>query len=391
MQTFQKSLFILNLLALILCLSGCGDSGKSGPPKSDVQAAVSLGLPPFLSMKGVETETISSGEDTVRVNFKATVAPKENLYLIERRVAGTPAITLLKLVQAENAESSLYGTLQARKVVDKWSLEKPVIQNGLEQFGSPKVAFDGLSFVNGSPEAERALREQTANAEKASAERRAAIERQVAEQEAIAAASRAGAEREAAMKREEEEKQAAMVRQQEEDKRKLEEKAEMVRQGERAKVKAAEDAERDKLSNLLSEGAEFVGVVSHPRSQTRIRVAFKVTARQGMLVSIAARHPDDPNEKREFHGEIKAVEQKNAPEGAPKPFFAILSPGDKRVRSFSDRQENKWAFWWDPGSFGIRIKNDGSIHGDGEFGEAFFEMQYELTFEKVKTGASSRK
>ena len=148
MKTFQNSRLILSLLAATLCLSGCGDSAKSGPPKGDVQSAVSLGLPPFLSMKGIETETISSGEDTVRVNFKATVAPKENLYLIERRVAGTPAITLLKIVQAENAESALYGSLQARRVVDKWSLEKPVIQSGLEQFGSPKAAFDGLSFVS---------------------------------------------------------------------------------------------------------------------------------------------------------------------------------------------------------------------------------------------------
>ena len=389
MQKKHNKMFCLLVSSVLF--TACSDSGKSGPPKADVQSAVSLVLPAYLSMKGIETEAISSGADSVKVNFKATVAPKENLYLVERRVAGSPAVTLLKLVQPEKTESTLYGSIEAKKVVDKWTLEKPVIQNGLTQFGAPKDSFDAFSFVVGSHEADQSLKEQIANLEKASAERKAILDRRIAEEEAIAGSERAAVARAAALKKEDEDKQAAMLRQQDEDKQKLEAKAQMARQEELAKVKIAEDAARDKLSKMLSEGAEFTGVVSHPKSQSRIRMAFKVTGRQGMLVSISARNLDDPSEKREFHGEIKAVEQEDTPKDSPKPYFAILSPGDKNVMAFRERQSGKWAFWLSPGSFGIGIKKDESMFGEGRFGEAFFEMDYEFTFEKVKGVPSAKK
>jgi len=57
---------------------------------------------------------------------------------------------------------SLYGSVEARRTVDLWTLESPQIQTGLEQLGKPRGAFHAQSYVTGSSEALAALKQQAA-------------------------------------------------------------------------------------------------------------------------------------------------------------------------------------------------------------------------------------
>jgi hypothetical protein len=129
------------LLVVAFALTGCGKGTSKSPPKQQVQDAVAVALPPTLSLDSVELEPISTGPESAKVNFKAIVAPKEDLCQVDREVEGTPKITLLKVVQAAGTKMSLYGSVEARRTMDQWTLESPQIQTGLEQLGKPRGAF----------------------------------------------------------------------------------------------------------------------------------------------------------------------------------------------------------------------------------------------------------
>jgi hypothetical protein len=84
-------------------------------------------LPPVLSLNSVELEPVATGPESAKVNFKAIVAPKEDLYQVDRDVEGTPRVTLLKVVQATGARMSLYGSVEGHRTMDLWTLESPNI------------------------------------------------------------------------------------------------------------------------------------------------------------------------------------------------------------------------------------------------------------------------
>ena len=159
-----RSVFSAVLLAA-LAVTGCGTNTSQSPPKQMVEDTLRASLPPFLSFDSSELESISTGPETVKVNFKATVTPKEDLCQVDREVQGTPKVTLLKVVQATGTKASLYGSVEAHRTLDKWTLESPQIQTGLEQFGKPRGAFDAHSFASGTDEANAALRQQAENAQ----------------------------------------------------------------------------------------------------------------------------------------------------------------------------------------------------------------------------------
>ena len=179
--------YITCLIALIiaLALAGCGKNTPKAPPKQMVQDAVAVVLPPFLSLDSIELEPISTGPEAVKVNFKVIVAPKEDLYQVDREVEGTPKVTLLKVIQTAGAKASLYGSVEAHRMMDKWTLELPQIQVNPNQFGNPRGTFDAQSFVIGSSEASAALKEQAANAQLQEQARKAALEQRELEQKAL--------------------------------------------------------------------------------------------------------------------------------------------------------------------------------------------------------------
>jgi len=183
MVTQTRHITFLLALVIAVALAGCGkkqgpppeppkpqvEDTDQNPPKQPVEDAVRAALPAFLSLDSIELERIPTGPEAVKVNFKAIVTPKEDLCQEDRKseVAGTPTVTLLKVVQTAAAKASLYGSIAAHRAMDQWTLEAVQIQVGLKQFGEPRGAFPPRSYVTGSAEANKALEEQAANAKAA--------------------------------------------------------------------------------------------------------------------------------------------------------------------------------------------------------------------------------
>jgi len=208
-------------LVFALTFAGCSGGTSKSPPKQNVQDTVRASLPQFLTLDSIELEPIPTGPEDVKVNFKATVTPKEDLYQIDREVEGTPKVTLLKVVQPAGIKASLYGSVAAHRTMDQWSIQPPQIDVGLRQFGMPRAAFDAQSYVTGSNDANEALRQQATNAEKiAQAKEAARAER---ERERKALEEQKAREEEARKKREEQTRVALeMQRQKEAEQRRLE-------------------------------------------------------------------------------------------------------------------------------------------------------------------------
>ena len=114
--------------AVAFALAGCGEKTTQAPPKQQVQDLVRASLPPFLSLDSIELESIPTGPEAFKVNFKVTVTPKEDLYQVDREVEGTPPVTLLKVVQAAGTKVSLYGSVEAHRTMDLWTLGSPEIK-----------------------------------------------------------------------------------------------------------------------------------------------------------------------------------------------------------------------------------------------------------------------
>ena len=239
------------VLVLAFAVTGCGSGTSKTPPKQQVQDAVAAVLPPFLSLDGIELEPISTGPESVKINFKAIVAPKEGLYQVDQEADGTPRVTLIKMVQAAGTKVTLYGFVEARRMMDKWTLDSPLIQIGAEQFGKPRGAFAAQSYVTGTDEANAALRQQSVNAELQEKARKEALARQ--ERERIA--------REEQQAREEQAGKAKL-----EEARRV---AEEQRQKEEAERQKAEQVLREKLQLATVQGGMSEQQPDTPKKRTR--------------------------------------------------------------------------------------------------------------------------
>jgi hypothetical protein len=229
----------LALLAVVFALAGCGKSSKDSPPKQQVQNTVAAVLPPFLSLVSIELEPISTGTESVKVNFKAIVASKEDLYQVDREVEGTPKVTLLKVVQAAGTKTSLYGSVGARRMIDKWTLQPTDLQVGSEQFGKPRGAFNTQSYPTGSDAANAALRQQAVNAELQEQAKRAALQQQ---------------ERDSIASEEQRQKEAERQRKEEEQRR-----AEEKKKAARDRVETLERAALEAKQEAQVQAARFLG------------------------------------------------------------------------------------------------------------------------------------
>ena len=282
------------LLVGAFALTGCG---KSSPPKDAVRNAVAVVLPSFLSIDSIEIEPIATGPESYKINFKAVLATKENLYLVDREVEGTPRVTLLKVAQAAGSKVSIYGFLEARRMMDKWMLDTPVIQVGLDQFGKPRGAFNAQSYVTGSDEANAALRQQTVNAEIQEQARKAALDRQ--ERERL--------EQE---KREEERRKLQEERQAREDTARKERErlarieAEKQRQKEMEQQKKDEEAKRQPIIQATAIGTGYIGTIETPIYQRTQRLRLVFTKQTGFLVSVEVSNPDKPSQKETYSGRL---------------------------------------------------------------------------------------
>lgn len=263
----------------------------NAPPKQQVADKVRAILPTFIYLDSIEIETIPSGTESATVNFKATITPREDLYVVDRVVEGTPKVTLLKVVQAEGTKASLYGSVGASRIMDKWTVESPQIQVGLRQFGAPRGAFDAQSYVTGSKEAGDALMQQKANAELQERSGQAAIEQR--ERERKAREEQQARDDQARREREEQNRIAL-------DKQKAIQ-AEQLKKEEEQRKKA-EEAARQKLILATVTGTRYIGTITCGDEHQRIRLVF--TEQKNFLIRAEASNPDRPDQKQTFTGEL---------------------------------------------------------------------------------------
>lgn len=299
-QTRQIVCSILFILALTF--TGCGKSTSQSPPKQQVQDAVAVVLPPFLSLDSIELEPISTGPETVKVNFKVIVTPKEDLCQVEREVEGTPKVTLLKVVQAAGTKSSLYGSVEAHRTMDQWTLGPPQVRVGLTQFGEPRGTFVAQSYITGSNEALAALKQQAANAELQRQAKEAALKQQererLAREEQQAREDKVLKERQAIAEKErkdrEEQTRIAFEAQRQKEME--------VRKKEDEQRQKEEEAARQKIILATVKGTRYIGTKTDYKSTQRLRVVF--IDQNDTLIRAEVSNPDNPKEERTFVGEL---------------------------------------------------------------------------------------
>jgi biotin carboxyl carrier protein len=236
-------------------------------------------------------ETIPVDREIVKVNFKATVVPKEDLYRVDREMPGRPPVTLLQVVQSAGTELSVYGYLEAHHILDDWTLNPPQFEVGFDQFGKPRGAFDAQSYLTGSEEANAALAQQAANAAeqeriiKVAQDRREAEEKAMEERQARADAARQAREEQDRLALEQQ-RQIALEQQRKEDEQRQEEAA----------------AVRQKLILATLPGTAYIGTLSYRDQRQALRLVF--IEQDGFLVRAEVNNPDNPREKQIFTGEL---------------------------------------------------------------------------------------
>jgi hypothetical protein len=264
-------LVVVFFVAAVL-LSGCGKKMPKSPPKQQVQDAVAAVLLPFVSLDSIELETISTGPESVKVNFKIIISPKENLYIVDREVEGTPKVTLLKVVQTAGTKFSFYGFLDAVRMMDRWTLGPPDIQADSSKFGKPRGAFDAQSYITGSNEATAAIKQQAVNAELQEQAEKAASEQQ--KRERIAREEQRAREKKA---QEEHLEQARMT-------------AEEQRQKENEQRQKEEEEAHQKLILATAPGTRYIGTITSGDKIQRLWFVF--TEQEGTMIRAEASNPD---------------------------------------------------------------------------------------------------
>ena len=287
----RSSLFSI-LLVIVVALTGCGKSHS--PSKKQVQDRVAASLLAFLSLDKIDVEPISTGPESVKVNFKAVVVTKEDLYQVDREVDGTPKVTLIRAVQVEGTKVNLYGFIEAHRMMDVWSLDLPHIQVGLDQFGKPRGFFDSQSYATGSSEAASALRQQAINADIQERERKSALDRQ---------------ERERIVREEHIAREKKALKEQQEQ-------ARLAYQEQQKKEKEHKDAEEaiilQKLLQATAPGTCYIGTISAHNTVSNIRLVF--IKQDDLSIRAEVNNPDVLKERQVFIGKLvpNAEPEKNS-------------------------------------------------------------------------------
>jgi hypothetical protein len=196
-------------VASILLTSCNQDSGISDQQISDY---IKTQIPPYLSVKSLTLERVAASPSGIAAqlyNFKVAATPEEPLFastafdftakqdLISKGLKEIPSgnllfsgspydfkgldqVQYLKQVNQTSDTITIYGTVGARKMVDKVEFGAFTVASGLENLGKPKGSFPPSSLIVGSAAYEEALnnvvksqKEELAKAQTAEAEKRA--------------------------------------------------------------------------------------------------------------------------------------------------------------------------------------------------------------------------
>jgi chemotaxis protein histidine kinase CheA len=335
-------------------------------------------------------EPISTGPEVVKVNFKAIVTPKEDLLQVDREVEGTPKVTLLKVVRAPGTKTSLYGSLEATRIVDKWTLGPPQIQIGSDQFGNPRGTFSAQSYVTGSSEATAALKQQAANAAAQELAQKLATEKREREEKAVVAKAA-------------EERKARELQQALDDKAQqaCDEKARIVFEAEKARQiaqqkleddarKAQKEAEHKKLLLATLQGSHYSGTVREgDENFVRISLTFTEQKEKESVVRVKIVNPDNPKWWRNLIGEL------HFEEGAKYPIVLVTAdePAEKKVRSQvvninCTKLEGIYVAQWEGNSLRLLLTGDDGMEGEFGIPAGILGVPHALSV-RLKKGAGS--
>jgi hypothetical protein len=226
---------------------------------------------PYLSVKNITLEKVAVG-DVERFNFKATVSPQEALFdsvsfaeiksdLISRGLkpnesrpglyqpsdfefGGLDRIQFLRPVHSPSDFLIFYGSVAARKVVDKIECGGLSIASGTENTGKPKGAFSPEALVVGSDDYQKNL-EKVVNQQK----------ERLAQEQAVAAAEQ-----------------------------------------------AARDKRKSDLLDATKPGVHYRGTWSEESRSRIVELAFTDQQMEGRILKAKFTLPDDPRQTLEYEG-----------------------------------------------------------------------------------------
>ena len=308
-----------------MCLSA---ADAKVPADDAIKGELRGRIPRYLKVESVATELISQADSTVKMNFDAKLAPKEDLFVEDTATLDTraarelppaylrqaPAVPkLLKATQKEGATGKVYGSFTAVWRMDHWTFQELTIDEGLTQFGRPQSAFGPGYVVGGTPEADAA--QKTYN-------------------DAIATLKRTAEE---AIAREKAEKIA------------LEEKQRAEAEKLRLEIAAKDKQLLQSLLEATAAGTLYEGVIVCGNQQQGLQIRF--LEQNGLLVKCELVNPGNPAQHRLFTGEIHVPK-------TPEDFPLILGPETTPHRP-QDRPFNEWMLYsWD-GKINLHLMENG--------------------------------
>ena len=322
-------------LALIPLLPVCLSAADAKVPTDDaIKGELRGRIPRYLKVESVATELISQADSTVKMNFDAKLAPKEDLFVEDTATLDTraarelppaylrqaPAVPkLLKATQKEGATGKVYGSFTAVWRMDHWTFQQLTIDEGLTQFGRPLGAFGPGDVVGGTPAADAA--QKTYN-------------------DAIATLKRTAEE---AIAREKAEKIA------------LEEKQRAEAEKLRLEIAAKDKQLLQSLLEATAAGTVYEGVIDGYNRQQGLQIRF--LEQNGMMVKCEVLNPGNLAHRRLFTGEIHVPKTPEdfplilGPENTPQgltggPWEHYTGSGKINLHLIEDRLEGEARFMW---------------------------------------------
>jgi hypothetical protein len=280
-------------IAAAFVLTSCsGEDPRVAPLQAEQEAALKGAIPPFLTLDAFESEIIPMQEDRVKINFKAKVKAAEDLFISDRRLEGDIHLMILKTSQTSGTDANIYGSMHAKRTMDKWDISHPDINSGMAQLGSPRGSFDARALVDGSDEMRKFFADLEA-------------------------------------------KQAELAKAEEEQARKNEE----ARLALLEEKRIAKEADKKKLTEATAVGKRYRGIIVESPGGNEVRQAVEIqfTSQSGVLITAELHNPDKPSHKQVFIGELVFEQQPDANRSNNRHYPIMLSPKQVSEEFMQDR------------------------------------------------------
>lgn len=352
----KKHTFLFSTVAAVMLIGGCGKSSKESPPKADIEAAIKLALPAYLKLDSLDTESLPSGSDAVVIKIKAEIVAQEDLCVPSE---SQESDKLLRIITKSGAESNLYGSIKASRMMDKWTLLPFVPETRLDALGQPKVNFGAGKFIEGSDEAKADIQRTKEMNAKAEAELQAmAAKKKEAE-------IKEEAERKERLAKQTVEERAARAQQEIEN----QEAAKRQKEEQEMKQKAFDAATKP--------GAEYQGFLVFRDRNERQAIRMVVVERNGFMIKLRFSNPAIGGLERDFEGELLSTPRKMRDSDGALSYSIVVSPPSKLSWT-----QNVWRFWESEGWVALNLSDTGLV------GECQLYENYTIKLQREGTKGS---